>query len=237
MTQLTPANAERLRQAFLLCRDMEGSLRERLEAYAAAGRDIFPAYSEAVDRLVERLKQNGGGESAPQPGEAMPPFMLPDQDGRIVRLEALISDGPLVVSFNRGHWCPFCRIELEAFDRAHAELLELGARVVSIMPDRQPFTRELAARLRNPLTILSDIDNDYALALGLAMWVGTDIKNLLVDDGTMLPHFQGSSAWVLPLPATFVLRRDSRVAARYVNPDFRERMEISAVLAALKDLR
>ena len=78
MTQLTPANAERLRNAFQQCRDMEGTLREQLEAYAAAGREVFPAYGEAVDRLVERVHENGGGENAPRPGDAMPPFVLPD---------------------------------------------------------------------------------------------------------------------------------------------------------------
>jgi len=73
MTQLTPANAERLRSAFLQCCDMDGSLREQLEAYAAAGREIFPAYGEAVDRLVERLHANGGGENAPRPGDPCRP--------------------------------------------------------------------------------------------------------------------------------------------------------------------
>ena len=79
MSTLSRANAERLRQAFQDCRDMDGTLGERLQAYAAAGRDFFPAYSEAVDRLVTRVHENGGGENAPRPGEPMPPFMLPDE--------------------------------------------------------------------------------------------------------------------------------------------------------------
>ena len=80
-TTLSSASAERLKQAFQQCRDMEGSLRDQLEAYAAAGREIFPAYGEAVDRLVARLNENGGGENAPRPGEVMPPFLLPDETG------------------------------------------------------------------------------------------------------------------------------------------------------------
>ncbi|MGB8401239.1 MAG: AhpC/TSA family protein, partial [Bradyrhizobium sp.] len=84
MTSLSPANAEQLRLAFQRCRDMDGTLSERLEAYAAAGRSIFPAYSEAVDRLVTRVHDNGGGENAPKPGEALPPFILPDETGRLV---------------------------------------------------------------------------------------------------------------------------------------------------------
>src|SRR5258708_38146512 len=97
MTSLSPANAEHLKLAFQRCRDMEGTLGERLEAYAAAGRDIFPAYSDAGDRLVARVHQNGGGEKAPKPGEAMPPFMLPDERGRLGRLQSLISRGTRIV--------------------------------------------------------------------------------------------------------------------------------------------
>ena len=91
---LSSANAERLKQAFQQCRDMEGTLRDQLEAYAAAGREIFPAYGEAVDRLVARLNENGGGENAPRPGEVMPPFLLPDETGRLVSLKSLLDQRP-----------------------------------------------------------------------------------------------------------------------------------------------
>src|SRR5262245_13148746 len=89
MTSLSPADAERLKLAFQRCREMEGTLNEQLRAYADAGREIFPAYGEAVDRLVERLNSNGGGESSPHPGEVMPPFILPDDQGRLVALASL----------------------------------------------------------------------------------------------------------------------------------------------------
>src|ERR1700750_2998408 len=102
MNSPLPADTERLKQAFLRCRDMEGTLGETLSAYAAAGREIFPAYSDAVDRLVERIHENGGGENAPRPGEAMPPFMLPDVTGRLVALPSLPEPGPLSVMFFRG---------------------------------------------------------------------------------------------------------------------------------------
>ena len=90
MTSLLPADAERLKLAFQRCREMEGTLNEQLQAYAAASREIFPAYGEAVDRLVVRINENGRGESAPRAGEPMPPFVLPDQSGRLVALTSLI---------------------------------------------------------------------------------------------------------------------------------------------------
>src|SRR5260370_31496726 len=88
---LSPASAERLNQAFQQCRDMEGTLSEQLEAYAAAGPEIFPAYGEAVDRLVRRLHDNRRGENATRPGEALPTFLLPKQTRRLASLTQLLS--------------------------------------------------------------------------------------------------------------------------------------------------
>src|SRR5262249_57458764 len=94
---------------------MEGPLSERLDAYAAAGRDIFPAYSEAVDRLVARIHANGGGENAPRAGEPMPPFLLPDETGALTSLQSLLAQGPLAVMFFRGPWCPSSPLPVPPF--------------------------------------------------------------------------------------------------------------------------
>src|ERR1051325_9723887 len=142
MTSLSTADADRLRQAFLRCRDMEGTLGEQLEAYAAAGREIFPAYSDAVDRLVERIHENGGGENAPQAGDVMPPFILPDEAGRLVSLAFLLEQGPLAVMFFRGHWCPYCRLNVRAVIQAQDRIRAAGGHTVAIIPELQPFTRK-----------------------------------------------------------------------------------------------
>src|SRR6201998_128609 len=97
MTSLSPADAERLKLAFQRCREMEGTLNEQLQAYAAAGGEIFPAYGEAVDRLVIRVNENGGGENAPRPGEPMPPFGLSRESGDLATLPSLLEKGPVVV--------------------------------------------------------------------------------------------------------------------------------------------
>ncbi|MDT9703013.1 redoxin domain-containing protein, partial [Streptomyces sp. P17] len=76
--------------------------------------DIFPAYGEAVDRLVARIQASGGAENAPRPGEPMPPFLLPDETGSLVALSSLIAQGPVGLIFFRGHWCPYCRLSVRA---------------------------------------------------------------------------------------------------------------------------
>ncbi|MBR0933847.1 peroxiredoxin-like family protein [Bradyrhizobium jicamae] len=232
MTQLSPANAERLREAFLSCRDMEGSLGERLSAYAAASRKVFPAYSEAVDRLVVRLRENGGGENAPKPGEALPPFLLPDETGALISLQTLIARGPLVVMFYRGHWCPYCRLNVSAVVRAQDRIEALGGRIVAIMPETQKYAAQFKSESGAPFPVLTDLDNGYALSLNLAIWLGTEIRLLLSN--VDISGFHGNDAWVLPIPATFVVDRDGLVQARFVDPDFRERMEIDDLVAAVR---
>jgi peroxiredoxin len=229
---LSPANAERLKQAFAQCRDMEGTLREQLEAYAAAGREIFPAYGDAVDRLVARIHENGGGENAPRPGEEMPPFLLPDETGRLVSLRSLLEKGPVAVMFYRGHWCPYCRLNVSAVIEAMPEITAFGGQIVAVMPETQKYAGQFKSEFGAPFPVLTDLDNGYALSINLAIWLGTEIQQLLsyLD----LSSFHGNDGWVLPIPATFVVGRDGMVKARFVDPDFRKRMEIDDLIAALK---
>jgi peroxiredoxin len=233
MTSLSSADTERLRQAFLRCRDMEGTLGEQLEAYAAAGRQIFPAYSEAVDRLVERIHENGGGENAPRPGDAMPPFLLPDESGKLVGLQSLLAQGPVAVMFFRGHWCPYCRLNVRAVIEATDRIEASGGQIVAIMPETQAFAGRFKSDSAAPFPVLTDLDNGYALSLNLAIWLGAEIQRLLSPMQDM-PAFHGNEGWVLPIPATFVIGRDGIVKARFVDPDFRRRMAIDDLVAALK---
>ena len=235
MTTLSPVDAEQLKLAFLRCRDMEGTLGERLRAYAEAGRSIFPAYSEAVDRLVARLRENGGGENAPRPGEIMPPFILPDETGHLVGLEALTGQGPVIVMFYRGHWCPYCRLNARAVIEAQDQIKAMGARTVAIMPETQKYAERFKSDSGAAFPVLTDLDNGYALSLNLAIWLGAEIQKLLsyLD----LSDFHGNDGWVLPIPATFVVGQDGRVKARFVDPDFRKRMEIEDLIAAVREAR
>ena len=232
MTSLSTADAERLKLAFQRCRDMEGTLNEQLRAYANAGREIFPAYGEAVDRLVARLAGNGGGENAPRPGEMMPPFMLPDENGHLVTLSSLTSRSPVAVMFFRGHWCPYCRLNVRAVIQAQDDIKAMGAQIVAIMPETQEFTEKFKAESGAPFPVLTDLDNGYALSLNLAIWLGAEIQSLLSYQD--MARFHGNDGWMLPIPAVFVVGRDGIVKARFVDPDFRKRMEVDDLLAALE---
>lgn len=223
-----------LEQAFKEICALDGTLGQRLTAYARKLEELNFPFAEAYDELVARLISGEIGASAPKVGDDMPPFILPSPGGRLYSLEELLQSGHLVISFNRGHWCPFCRIELSEIARHHAEITALGAQAASILPDRQKFVGRLRDETKGRLLILSDIDNGYALSLGLVLWLGEKLKSLMRGRGTHLEEIQGNDGWFVPLPATFVVAKSGRIVARHVDPEFRTRMDISEILAALR---
>ena len=134
---------------------MEAPLHERMAAFSEAVREFGLPYAEAYDDLVARIRSGEAGRAAPAPGEPMPKFLLPDSSGRLVSLDDLIGEGPAVISFNRGHWCEYCKIELTAFRQGLNQIATCGAKVVSIMPESEVFTTKAAAdsgqRIQDPV--------------------------------------------------------------------------------------
>ncbi len=226
-----------LAEAFNDICTMDAPLNVRLTAYADTLRELNFPFAEAYDDLVARLKAGEVGTLAPAVGDQMPPFALPAHSKRLVSLEEILAVGPAVISFNRGHWCPFCKIQLATIASHHEEIAAHGAQLVSILPDRQQFVKKLPREVLNKFIVLSDIDNTYALSLGLVMWLGERLAELMRGHGHRLDEYQGNDGWFMPLPATFVVGADGRVIARRVDPEFRQRMDIAEILAALQTAR
>jgi peroxiredoxin len=220
-------------EAFQRVREMDASLDEQLRTFADSARQRRPDFAAAVDRLVERLRRYGAGGAAPQAGEPMPPFVLPDDAGHMVSLDQLLTQGPVAVTFHRGHWCPYCRININALAQAHKDIAAEGGQVVAIMPDRQKFVAEFKSRSNVPFPILTDMDNGYAMSLNLTIWVGAEMQQM-IEGRQDLPTFQGNNSWMLPIPATFVVGRDGTIRARFMDPDYRKPMAIASVLTALR---
>ncbi len=226
--------ATTLAEAFEQARSMDAPLRDRLFAYAQATRELNASFAEAVDRLVGRLRGGQAAAGAPKEGEAMPSFLLPDHTGRRVSLEDLIANGPVAVTFARGHWCPYCRIAVSALADIADDARALGAQIVAVVPDRQRFAAQLRAETDAPFPILTDSENGYALSLGLVFWVGEEMQKLMLARNANPAQSQGNDSWFLPIPATFIVGRDGLIKARHVDPDYRTRMEIDSVLEALR---
>ena len=230
----TQTLVKNLTQAFEQARVLDGSMAERLDVFADATRKLHPSTAAIVDRLVARLKEHGAGDDAPKPGDVMPPFVLPDENGRLVSLKDLLAQGPVVVTFHRGHWCPYCRISISTLVNAQPRIEALGARMVAIVPDREQFAAEMKQDCNVNFPILCDMDNGYAMSLNLAIWVGAEMQEDMTKIGRELPQYQGNDSWMLPIPATFVVARDGRIKTRFVDPDYRKRMAVEELIDALK---
>ena len=227
-------DGESLDDAFKRVRDIDASLDEQLRTVADSARQRQPDFAAAVDRLVERLRHYGVGNSAPKAGEPLPPFVLPDHAGQMVNLDQLLAQGPVAVTFHRGHWCPYCRINVSALAQAHKELAAGGGQIVAIMPDLQKFVADFKSQSNLPFPILTDVDNGYALSLNLVIWIGAELQKMM-EGRRDLPTFQGNSSWMLPIPATFVVGRNGRIRARFMDPDYRKPLAIANMLTALRN--
>ena len=156
---ITDFGRETLDDAFGRVRDLDLSLQEQLRTFAATIKRERPEFAAAVERLVERLRQHGAGESAPRVGEPMPSFVLPDETTRMVSLDSLLDRGPVAVIFHRGHWCPYCRLNVRAVIEAMGRIKSAGGQVVAIMPETQSLAGKFKSDSGATFPVLTDLDN------------------------------------------------------------------------------
>jgi peroxiredoxin len=217
----------------------EMSLRDRLDEQWQRTRQRSPEVGRAYDVLVQTLAASGLTETSLKPGARMPDFDLPNVEGRFVASQALLERGPLVVSFFRGGWCPFCTTELTALQQAVPEIAARGATLVAITPDTGAALA--SAKRDNALRyeVLSDLDLGVALQFGLAYRVPDRIRELYRRIDLDLGARHGSAhddVWLLPIPATYIVDRRGIVRFAEVDCDFRRRMEPAAIIRALDEL-
>jgi peroxiredoxin len=230
----TSSLADELESCTKRCMAMRAPLAQRLSSFADDVRRLAPDFANVVDRMVERLAAAGAGESAPAVGERMPDFVLPDDQGRLVSLEEILQQGKAAIAFHRGHWCPYCRINAFALARIEPEVAAAGGRMVVITPELQKFNRKLKQEAGGSFHILSDLDCGYALELNLAIKINDEKRQAMTSSGWDIAPFQDNNNWILPIPATFVVNPNGIIAARYVDPDYRLRMDIDELLTALR---
>ncbi len=220
--------------AVAAARGLNVPLGVRLRLVADRVRELSPVYADAVDLFVSRLEGVDAGTNAPGVGDVMPEFMLPDQDGRIVALEGLLRNGPAVIVFHRGHWCPYCQLNMAGIAEIEARIAP--HKLVAISPERQQYTSILRADAGASFPFLSDVGSGYALSLNLAIWVDDVMARLIAGAGKDIPEYQGTEGWIMPVPAVFVVGTDGIIVARHVDPDYRRRMELSDILSVLERL-
>jgi peroxiredoxin len=207
-----------------------------LDAALAELRGSAPAEVAAVlDRGIDEIRASGAAPGL-QLGDQAPDFALPDQLEREVHLVERLARGPVVLVFYRGEWCPYCNLTLR-YLQDHLDAIEsLGASLIAISPQSPDQALTLAERHDLRFSVLSDTTQEVILAYRLQYTLPPDTQELMNTFGNDLRRQTADGSWNLPVPATFVVDRDGIIRARFVDADFRTRMEAADILAALDDL-
>ena len=203
--------------------------------------ELEPALSEEVrtrlQRVTQRLIDNNMAAEAAGAGQPFPQFALPNAGGNAVDSEDFLARGPLVISFYRGGWCPYCNLQLRAFQAALPRIRELGADFVAISPQLPDEALSMAAKANLSFEVLSDAGNSLASHLGLTFELPDSVVDIYRSMGIDLDRINGSATWSLPIPATYVVDTNSVIVDAFVHADYRVRREPADVIAVLRGLR
>jgi peroxiredoxin len=213
------------------------SLKTELEAFRQEFMGKVPAeIREAMGRADVELAASSLMQAAAKAGDVAPDFTLPGVDGKAVSLSQSLKTGPVVLSFYRGGWCPYCNLELRALQAKLGEFAALGASLVAISPQTPDQSLSTAEKNELAFPVLSDAGSVVAKAFGIAFDLSDELRPIYSKFGHGLPEMNGDDSWVLPVPATFVIDRDGSIAFAFVDTDYRNRLEPSDIVAVLRTL-
>ena len=183
-----------------------------------------PAYRALLAEIAAHLAATAVADCL-RPGDAMPDFVLPDAEGRLVSSAALTADGPVVVVFTRGGWCPFCSTTLAALNDVVDDLAALGVRLVALSPDAAGHGQETARGLALRFPLLSDIDCAVGLRFGVVYRIPQAYRAILLTYDIDLAARHGDGPGLLPMPATFIAGRDGVLRFAEASGDITRRVE------------
>ncbi|HEU5435535.1 MAG TPA: peroxiredoxin-like family protein [Telluria sp.] len=219
------------------------TLQAKLDAFKAdfkGGKAPYFAPQEihpVMERATAELIASGQAGRALKAGDRAPTFILNDPDGKPVSSAALLATGPLILSFYRGVWCPYCNLELQALQQALPGFQALGASLLAISPQTAANSRKSQRQNKLDFPILSDTRNDVAAAFGLRFALPDYLIDLYQRLKNDLPAFNDDPAWTLPMPARYVIGRDGVIAYAEVNPDYTLRPEPDSMLPVIRSLQ
>jgi peroxiredoxin len=204
-----------------------------------------------TSRLIDRLGAEGAAElfegqigeardvlnAALRTGQRAPHFELPDSNGHKVALRNLLEKGPVIVTFYRGGWCPYCNIALRAIQSQLAQIKALGAELVAISPELPNQSLTTQEKLDLGFTVLSDQENVVARSFGLVYRVSEAGRVRLLALGRDLVAHNGTQSWELPITATYIIDPRSIVIFDHVDADYRERLDPAILLDVLEKTR
>jgi peroxiredoxin len=193
-------------------------------------------YAAAVEATRKVIQDSGILGSALRAGQVFPKFSLPNTNGSIVSASELLKQGPLVVAFYRGGWCPFCNLELNALQLALPEIEAQGGALVAISPEKPEQFAETARRSKLSFHLLTDKQNLFAREVGLVYRLPAAMQTEFQKKGLLLPVINGDDSWELPIPATYLVGQDGVIVDAFLDADFYHRKDPQELVEELREL-
>lgn len=213
----------------------EQSVAEEFEQLRARARErTSPEMQEMQQRALDQTERETAGKAL-DVGAIAPDFTLRRaDDDREVRLYDALDAGPVVLSFYRGQWCPYCSLELRGLERHYSEIQDAGAQVFYVGPETRDKANEMLIKTESSIPVLYDLDGAVMEAYG----VGFDLPDFLhpMYERFGFPDQNELTGWRLPVPATYIIDRDRVVRARHFDVDYKQRMDPVEIVARVKEL-
>ncbi len=212
----------------------EDTLAAELTAFSASLPAKMPADKLArLQTIMQRVLASGIDQQALKVGDTAPNFILPHADGTPFTLQEALDRGPVVLSFYRGGWCPYCNLELRALHRVLPDIAALGAALIAVSPELPEHAADTRQKQSLAFPVLSDVGNRVARDFGLVFEIDDELKVLYPEFGIDLLQRNGDDSHQLPVPGTYVIAPSGTVVFASAQADHARRAEPTAVLAAL----
>lgn len=208
---------------------------ELAKTRANAVKHLPPEKYAVMQANVLALRNSGIEKTMLKVGDQAPAIKLPNAKGELVDVASLLKSGPVIINFYRGGWCPYCNLELRAFQRLLPDITTAGASLIAISPEVPD--KSLSTTEKNELTfeVLSDVDQKVGRAFGLVFELSDELQTIYKDFGLDLPDFNGTpDKWELPVPGTYVIGSDGKIIYANADVDYQTRADPQEVLNALK---
>jgi peroxiredoxin len=208
------------------------SLKEQLAEYRAGWYQRVPAERQAImQRHIDELRRGTIPRTMLKVGDHAPAIVLENAKGAIVDVGTLLKNGPVIVTFYRGGWCPYCNLELKAYQQILPEIAAAGASLVAISPEKPDDTLSTAEKNALSFEVLSDVGQKVGRAFGLVYEFTEELKRAYRGFNLDIPVRNGTPGeWALPISATYVIDRDGSIVYAYTDVDYRDRADPRDIL-------
>lgn len=195
------------------------------------------AIKSAFEKGIQDLRDSGILKKTLKKGKKIPDFSLMDERGVIIPIKKLYSKKPVVLTFYRGGWCPYCLLELKAYEALKSEFDEAGAIIIALVPDEWKEIRKTKGKYNLSFDIFRDKNNNIAKRIGLAFKVDAETLKYYKKFGIDLKKYQGNDNNELPMPGTYVIDTKGVIRFAFADPDYKKRAEPGKVLDVVKSIR